>query len=313
MLTRRVLLTAGGLTVLAGSAAALAGGSGTPVQNLTAAAETRAVRTRPASRQLIGGSTVPGRAGQPSRAPVPAGGASGRRATGSRTGTPRRRRAAAEPMYYVHDGPKAIALTIDDGPSPVYTPRILRLLARYKVTATFSMIGIQVAAEPAIARDVLAAGHVISNHTWRHLDLAALAPGAVADEVYRATDAIHKATGHTPALFRAPYGAWSPAVLRCCQQVGMTSVDWSVDPRDWARPGVSAIVSNIMHNTGTGSIILEHDGGGNRAETVTALSIVLPRLLDAGYRFVTPSALPPVRVQSRPPGGSRLREEISTP
>ena len=247
MLTRRVLLTAGGLTVLAGSAAALAGGSGTPVQNLTAAAETRAVRRGPASRQLIGGSTVPGRAGQPSRAPVPAGGASGRRATGSRTGTPRRRRAAAEPMYYVHDGPKAIALTIDDGPSPVYTPRILRLLARYKVTATFSMIGIQVAAEPAIARDVLAAGHVISN------------------------------------------------------------------PRDWARPGVSAIVSNIMHNTGTGSIILEHDGGGNRAETVTALSIVLPRLLDAGYRFVTPSALPPVRVQSRPPGGSRLREEISTP
>jgi peptidoglycan/xylan/chitin deacetylase (PgdA/CDA1 family) len=68
----------------------------------------------------------------------------------------------------------------------------------------------------------------------------------------------------------------------------MTPLDWSVDPRDWSRPGVAAIVSNIMHNTRTGSIILEHDGGGNRAQTVAALKIVLPRLLDAGYHFTTP-------------------------
>ena len=67
----------------------------------------------------------------------------------------------------------------------------------------------------------------------------------------------------------------------------MTPLDWSVDPRDWSRPGVTAIVSNIMRNTRTGSIILEHDGGGNRAQTVAALKIVLPRLLDAGYHFTT--------------------------
>lgn len=191
-----------------------------------------------------------------------------------------------KPVYHVNDGPKAIALTIDDGPNAIYTPQVLRLLEKHRVTATFSMIGIQVGAEPAIAREVAAAGHVISNHTWRHLDLAWLSPTAVVAEMDRATDAIHRATGQAPRVFRAPYGAWSTAVLRRCEQTGMTPLDWSVDPRDWARPGVPAIVANIMRNTRTGSIILEHDGGGNRAETVAALGIVIPRLLDAGYHFV---------------------------
>ena len=75
-------------------------------------------------------------------------------------------------------------------------------------------------------------------------------------------DEIHAVTGQWPALFRAPYGAWSPAALQYCARAGMTPLDWSVDPRDWSRPGVPAIVRNIMRNTRTGSIILEHDGGG---------------------------------------------------
>jgi peptidoglycan/xylan/chitin deacetylase (PgdA/CDA1 family) len=191
-------------------------------------------------------------------------------------------------MFYVHDGPKAIALTIDDGPSPVYTPQILRLLEKYRVTATFSMIGIEVDAHPGVAREVARHGHHIANHTWTHPDLVLLPRAAVADEMNRATDAIHKVTGRVPALFRAPYGAWSPAVLRQCARTGMTPLDWSVDPRDWSRPGVASIVSNIMDNTRTGSIILEHDGGGDRSETVAALKVVLPRLLAAGYHFRTP-------------------------
>ena len=85
-------------------------------------------------------------------------------------------------------------------------------------------------------------------------------------------------------MFRAPYGAWSPIVLRWCEQIRVTPLDWSVDPRDWSRPGVAAIIDN----TRTGSIILEHDGGGNRSETVAALGIVLPRLLDRGFHFRTP-------------------------
>lgn len=90
----------------------------------------------------------------------------------------------------------------------------------------------------------------------------------------RATDAIDRATGTVPVMLRAPYGAWSPAVLKRCQQMRLAPLDWSVDPRDWARPGAGVIVSSIMRHTRTGSITLEHDGGGERSQTVAALKIV---------------------------------------
>lgn len=193
-----------------------------------------------------------------------------------------------EPMETLHDGRKRIALTIDDGPSPIYTPQILRLLHKYKITASFSMIGINVVAYPRVARAVADAGHMIVNHTWKHPDLVFLSPVEIRDEMDYATEAIHRATGRVPDMFRAPYGAWSPTVIQRCEQLGMRPLDWSVDPRDWARPGVPAIIDNIMDNTRTGSIILEHDGGGDRSQTVAALTIVLPRLLEAGFRFRTP-------------------------
>jgi peptidoglycan/xylan/chitin deacetylase (PgdA/CDA1 family) len=193
-----------------------------------------------------------------------------------------------EPVYYVDDGPKVIALTLDDGPSPVYTPQVLRVLHRYGVTAAFSMVGQNVAYYPAIAREVAAAGHLIVNHTWDHYDLRLLSARAVQDEISRATDAIHTATGQRPALFRAPYGNWSPAVFSCCATDGLTPLAWSVDPRDWARPGSRSIVRTVLSTTRTGSIILEHDGGGNRSQTVAALKVWLPALLDAGFRFTTP-------------------------
>jgi peptidoglycan-N-acetylglucosamine deacetylase len=193
-----------------------------------------------------------------------------------------------KPLYYVDDASKSIALTIDDGPDPVYTPQVLRLLRRHQVTATFSMIGVRVAAFPHLAREVHEAGHKICNHTWNHADLASFPAHRVHDEITRAGHAIHAATGVHPALFRAPYGAWSREVMEECERTRMIPLDWSVDPRDWSMPGVRHIVRNIMKNTQPGSIILEHDGGGNRSETVKALRIVLPRLLDEGYRFTTP-------------------------
>ena len=196
--------------------------------------------------------------------------------------------APAEPVYYVDDGAKAIALTIDDGPSPIYTPQVLRILGKYKVTASFSMVGENVTYYPEIAREVADAGHTIINHTWNHADLALLTAAQTRGEIASATDAIHAAVGQTPKMFRAPYGAWSKATLEYCASEHLTPLDWSVDPRDWARPGVREIVGNIMANTRTGSIILEHDGGGNRSETVAALKIVIPRLLDQGYHFTTP-------------------------
>jgi peptidoglycan/xylan/chitin deacetylase (PgdA/CDA1 family) len=193
-----------------------------------------------------------------------------------------------QPVEHIDDGRKAIALTIDDGPSPVYTPQVLALLRHYGITASFSMIGVNVLAYPGVAREVADAGHMIVNHTQTHHNLAFMPPAEVGDEIHLATDAIHRATGRVPDMFRAPYGVWPPTVFQLCAATGMTPLGWSVDPRDWSRPGISAIIRNILGNTRTGSIILEHDGGGDRSQTVAALRFVIPRLLDAGYHFRTP-------------------------
>jgi peptidoglycan-N-acetylglucosamine deacetylase len=284
-ITRRVLFAAGGLMLLGEVVATEAAGSSrAPHRGLAAAG--RPPRPEPSAGSPASGPASPG--------PTPGAhhaAAAPHRAPGSAASQPRTvavRGAGNRPMYYIDDGRKAIALTIDDGPSPVYTPQLLTLLSRYKVTATFSMIGANVAAHPALAREVADAGHMVVNHTWTHANLAVLAPAAVQDQMSRASDAIHHATGVVPGMFRAPYGAWSPAVLKRCQQMRLAPLDWSVDPRDWARPGVGAIVRNIMRNTRTGSIILEHDGGGDRSQTVAALGVVLPRLLAAGFHFRTP-------------------------
>jgi peptidoglycan/xylan/chitin deacetylase (PgdA/CDA1 family) len=226
------------------------------------------------------------------RGPHERGGTAGRPGRGSAAGRggpagPRGGRAAVEPVYYI-DGPKTVALTIDDGPSPVYTPEVLRVLEQHGITATFSMVGQNVSYYPEIAREVANAGHLIANHTWNHANMTLLPAATMREEVTRASAEIHAATGRQPAFFRAPYGAWSPALLDYCAAQGLTPLDWSVDPRDWARPGVTAIVRDILRTTRAGSIILEHDGGGDRSQTVAALKIVLPRLLDEGYRFRVP-------------------------
>jgi peptidoglycan-N-acetylglucosamine deacetylase len=195
---------------------------------------------------------------------------------------------SGQPMYYVDDGPKVIALTVDDGPSPIYTPQVLSILEKYRITAAFSMIGENVTYYPSLAREVADAGHTIVNHTWNHANLTSMKTARVHSEIGQATDAIYSATGKHPRLFRAPYGAWSRTVLQYCVSEKLTPLDWSVDPSDWSRPGVSKIVKTIMRTTKTGSIILEHDGGGNRSQTVAALKIVIPGLLDEGYRFTVP-------------------------
>ncbi|MCQ4081059.1 polysaccharide deacetylase family protein [Streptomyces sp. RB6PN25] len=195
---------------------------------------------------------------------------------------------AGKPEFYVHRGPHAIALTIDDGPHPEWTPQVLDLLRRYGITATFCQVGAQVSAYPGLVRAVAAEGHLIANHTWTHADLARASAATVRSQLERTSDEIEKVSGHRPALYRAPYGAWSKQTLSTCRELDMRPLDWSVDPRDWSRPGTSRIVERIMAHTHPGSIILEHDGGGDRSQTVAALRVVLPRLIDAGYQFVTP-------------------------
>ena len=283
--SRRVLLAAGGAVLLTSTAAAAA---------VDVRAHSAATRSRPAAGEAASRASV--RASAPSRS-----GQARPAASPPARQHPELTRHAARPprheqprlpygeaMYTVEDGPKVVALTIDDGPSPVYTPQILRILRRYGIIASFSMIGQNAAAFPGVAREVAAAGHMIVNHTWNHYNLGYMPAVAVQDEIARATDAIHAATGERPGMFRAPYGVWPPAVFSYCTRAGLTPLAWSVDPRDWSRPGVRAIVRDIVADARTGSIILEHDGGGNRSQTVAALTIWLPRLLDAGYQFTTP-------------------------
>ncbi len=272
-LSRRVVLIASGGLMLG-----VAGAVGCANQKLAAAtldqtpaAGGRTSLSRSPQPRQTGKADPTSRPGKPRPHPSP---------TATETGPP-----PPPPVYYVDDGPKVIALTIDDGPSPIYTPQILQILEKYHVTASFSMVGQNVTYYPSVARDVADAGHLIVNHTWDHANLTALTESQTRAEIGNATDAIHNAVGRTPTIFRAPYGAWSRTTLEYCASEHLMPLDWSVDPRDWARPGVSKIVSNIMKNTVTGSIILEHDGGGDRSETVAALKIAIPRLLDAGYHF----------------------------
>jgi peptidoglycan/xylan/chitin deacetylase (PgdA/CDA1 family) len=180
----------------------------------------------------------------------------------------------------------AIALTIDDGPHPVWTPKILRLLEKHDVPALFCMIGNQVRGHEATARDVAADGHRIANHTWSHpIDLAELPAHKALKEIHRAQDKIYSTTGYAPSLFRAPGGAWSKGLSESVSQSGVIPMDWSADPRDWALPGVAHITNRLLAAQ-PGQILLCHDGGGDRSQTLASLKTVIPALQARGLKFV---------------------------
>jgi peptidoglycan/xylan/chitin deacetylase (PgdA/CDA1 family) len=179
-----------------------------------------------------------------------------------------------------------IALTIDDGPHPDWTPQVLDLLAENEVRATFSLVGEQAQAYPKLARRIARAGHRLCNHTMTHPQPFGARPtAAIRREVVDAQSAISDAAGKEPELFRSPGGDWTEAVLDVAQELGLTPVGWSFDPRDWALPGATAIEATLLSAV-AGDILLTHDGGGNREQTVVALQSVLPQLREAGLRFV---------------------------
>src|SRR4051812_9369484 len=180
----------------------------------------------------------------------------------------------------------AVALTIDDGPHPVWTPKILDLLERCHVPATFCLIGNQVRGHEAVAKSIVAGGHHIANHSYSHpTDLADLAPEQMRDELHRTQDGIYSATGYTPHLFRSPGGTWSANLLGEAARAGMTQVNWTVDPKDWQRPGTGSITQHLLA-ANPGQILLCHDGGGDRSQTYAALQTVIPALQGRGDRFV---------------------------
>ena len=178
-----------------------------------------------------------------------------------------------------------VALTIDDGPDPVWTPKVLDLLAANGVHATFSVIGRQAQAYPTLVRRIVRAGHGVCNHSMTHPQPFGARPtAAIRQQIVGAQAVISDAAGAQPRLFRAPGGDWTPAVLDLTAELGLTPVGWSVDPRDWALPGVPAIQTSLLR-AAAGDILLTHDGGGNRAQTVAALQAVLPHLRAEGLRF----------------------------
>ncbi|HEU5156856.1 MAG TPA: polysaccharide deacetylase family protein [Streptosporangiaceae bacterium] len=201
-------------------------------------------------------------------------------------------RAAHRPLYRVHDllphAPKrAIALTIDDGPDPRWTPRVLDLLAHHEVSATFCLIGVQVRQYPDLVRAIVDAGHQVADHTMHHpVGLCRLPEHRIDAEIGAAHKLIKDVSGLAPKLFRAPGGIWSRTLLRSVARHGMLPLDWDVDPRDWSRPGTRRIAHTLLRAK-PGDILLCHDGGGDRSETLRALHAVIPRLKGRGLEFIS--------------------------
>jgi peptidoglycan/xylan/chitin deacetylase (PgdA/CDA1 family) len=181
-----------------------------------------------------------------------------------------------------------VALTYDDGPS-AYTSSLLSELEHTGTPATFFVIGEHASAYPSLLRREWNDGFVVGVHTWDHPDLTRLSVARIHSELSMTVQAIHNALGHgyCARYFRPPYGSFNRTVLAQARYQGLATIMWDVDPVDWSRPGTQTIVSRVLRQVHAGSIILMHDGGGNRSETVAALPSILAGLRARGLRPVT--------------------------
>lgn len=189
---------------------------------------------------------------------------------------------------------RTIALTFDDGPDPRWTPRVLEVLRKHDVPATFFVVGSMAARHKSLVRDIHESGSELGVHTYTHADLGGVAPWRRALELDQTQLALVGAAGITTRLFRPPFSSSPDAlddpgydVVRAAAERGYLSVLSDIDSRDWEKPGVESIVRNATPPAGEGGVVLLHDAGGNRSQTVAALDILIPRLQQAGYRFTT--------------------------
>ncbi|MFD7080408.1 polysaccharide deacetylase family protein [Streptomyces sp. NPDC059918] len=196
-----------------------------------------------------------------------------------RSGVPERIAHASE------SGGNAVNITIDDGPDPQWTPKVLAVLKKYEVKATFCMIGPQAKAHPDLVKSVVAAGHRLCDHTMNHDTGMGKKPVAYQEQqILDAKKMIEDAAGGGAKVeyYRAPGGAFTPDSRRIAAANGMRPLGWNVDTKDFGKPGVAAIVKAVKSEIGNGPTVLFHDGGGNRAQTVEALDQVLAWLKDQG-------------------------------
>jgi cellulose synthase/poly-beta-1,6-N-acetylglucosamine synthase-like glycosyltransferase/peptidoglycan/xylan/chitin deacetylase (PgdA/CDA1 family) len=215
-----------------------------------------------------------------------------------------------------------VALTFDDGPSAQWTPRIAAVLRRYHVPATFFVVGSQVVRYPDIVRGLHREGFELGNHTFTHADLATLPALTASAQVGLTESAIAGVTGIRPRLLRPPYSSTPKDMTRQQDRaLGRIARDGYVialadfDPRDWNAPGVGSIVRAATPRGRDGGVVLMHDGGGNRSETLAAVRRLIPALRARGFRFVSLSemlGLSRAAVEVPASNGQRLRGQLLT-
>jgi peptidoglycan/xylan/chitin deacetylase (PgdA/CDA1 family) len=193
--------------------------------------------------------------------------------------------------------PGELALTFDDGPNAAWTPRLLDILARNNVRATFFLVGSRAQAEPALVRRIVEAGHLIGNHSWSHLNLALAAASRVREELTRTSRTLEQIAGAPVKYFRPPYGARRPYVLRTARSLGMVPVLWNAMTSDWSEPSTEKIVERLtrridhLERRGRAANIVLHDGShrdssANRGPSVAAACRLITRYKGT-HRFVT--------------------------
>lgn len=188
---------------------------------------------------------------------------------------------------------KVVALTFDDGPDPNDTPAILELLRRHGAKATFFVVGKRAEQYPELVRMEFEEGHEVANHSYSHSYFNRKSSEWIRGDMLKAEKTLLSITGTRPVLFRPPGGYYGDNVVRAASGADYRIVLWSwhQDTGDWDTPGVPHIVNKVLHNIRNGDIVLFHDFVYGETQTVKALQIILPRLREEGYRFVTVSEL----------------------
>ena len=184
-----------------------------------------------------------------------------------------------------------IAITFDDGPHPHLTRRILDILEKYDVKATFFMIGVNIVNYPDAAKAVIQAGHEVGNHTYTHRHLERMSVDEIEEELDLCEDALEELFEYRPHLFRPPEGAINAYVEHCSREGDYKLILWSLDTRDWEQKDANQIAECVLENISPGDIILMHDYIGKKSGTPDALEILLPKLLERGFEPVTVSQL----------------------
>ncbi|MFG1778646.1 polysaccharide deacetylase family protein [Micromonospora sp. NPDC049051] len=169
-------------------------------------------------------------------------------------------------------GARTVSLTFDDGPDPHWTPKVLDRLRAARVTATFCVVGTQARRHPELLRRIVREGHQLCNHSWNHdLQLARRPVAEIRRDLLRTNAAIRAAVpGAKVPFYRQPGGRWTSEVVTVARQLGMRSLHWNVDPQDWGKPTAATISKRVRAAARPGSVVLLHDGGGDRAATLAA-------------------------------------------